>query len=248
MTGGLSGCSPQTADFTITSLDFDESLVSYWEVDQSTAIPATLVDSKGNNNGTFGAGAAAPAWNSGGKEGDCLYFDGGDYVDIGTFNAFTGDSDISVALWIKFNKDDLNNTVQLIDCNYATDNRYKGFQLYLNYLSGVISVRFGCHQSDVFGYVSSAALNKNVGDNNWHFIVGVRDHSGLSKFKLYIDGDEAQGNATTAGDIVDSAGNAYYSIGAHYSHSQGYFKGYLDKIRIFKKALSSNEVQALYTE
>ena len=239
------GCPQTELNFIIGMMGQDKSFISWWNMDQSSG--TAVNDTKGNNNGILGADSAAPAWDSSGKSGYCLHFDGNDYVNLGAFSKVTGDIDISVAMWIKFNSDDLNVTAQLVDCNYATNYVYKGFQLYVNCESGVKRIRFGCHQNDdVFGYVSAST---DIGDNLWHFIAGVRDASGAGKFKLYIDDDVAvEGNSTTTGAIIDSVGNSHYSIGSHYAMNQGFFKGYIDEVMIFEKALSADEVSELYTQ
>ncbi len=242
-------CVMDSVDFTFVMLDLDKSMISGWDMDTSTGT-ATIVDIKGNNDGTFGAGAASPVRVEVSTGNYCLEFDGDDYVDLGTLDAFTGDTDVSVVMNVKFDSDEMSATAQLIDCNYATESLYKGFQLYLKSESGVKWLRFGCHQNDIFGYTSASSTTTAIPDK-WYFIVGVRDHSGEGKFKLYIVDEGGglkgfTGNDTTAGDVIDSGGNPHYSLGSHCLQEQGFFKGWIDDVQIYKKALTQNEVVSLY--
>jgi len=161
---------------------------------------------------------------------------------MGTLTAVTGDTDLSVAVWVKFDKGNMDVTGKIIDCNYYSDYSYKGFQMYFDYASQ--KVRFACHQNDILGY---AAATTDVGDDMWHFLVGVRDRTGSGKFKFYVDGVlDAEGQATHQGDIVASTGNAYYTLGSHCAKTMGYFEGYIDEVMVFDKALSPTEVEYLY--
>lgn len=244
--GESAACSGVTQDFILSSLGNDESRFSLWRLEESSG---TITDTEGANDGTFGQGSAAPETAAAAiTNSNCLYFDGNDYIDLGTLSVVSGDIDLSVAMFVKFSSTDITSTAQLIDCNYATSDTYRGFQMYVNYASGIRRVRFGCHQDDVFGYVSAGI---DIGDNRWYFVVGVRDHSGSGKFKMYIvDDTEAltsyEGNDTTAGAIVDAGGNAHYSMGSHYLKTQGFYKGYIDSVLVYKKALTQYDVELIY--
>jgi hypothetical protein len=84
----------------------------------------------------------------------------------------------------------------------------------------------------------------NIGINNgkWHHIVALQESKSLRK--LYVDGIQRAIDTTTVGTLTPDAA----TIGAlRFSGTTGYyFKGSLDDLRIYNRALSTLEVQALY--
>lgn len=91
---------------------------------------------------------------------------------------------------------------------------------------------------------STSLVGTNSGLNNdtWHFIVGSYDGSTL---KLYTDGNFQAQNTFTFSIII----NADFKIG--WDDLVGYnrfFKGKIDDIRIYNRALTETEIQQLYNE
>ncbi len=84
--------------------------------------------------------------------------------------------------------------------------------------------------------------------NQWHHIVGVYDGA---QVQLYIDG-KTWGNATTcSGNISPMLDGSYLSIGGEDGRTfcgctDRYFKGSIDEVKIYSRALSSLEIQADY--
>jgi len=80
-----------------------------------------------------------------------------------------------------------------------------------------------------------------VCDNKWHFIIGTVTLGNQSK--LYIDG-QFQSVSTQTLDI-----SSYPLEFGRYLQSNGYaYKGFLDDVRIYNRALSAGEIQYLYTK
>src|SRR3989338_313234 len=80
-------------------IDFDNSLVSWWRMDDLNS-SGGVVDYMGRDNGTV-AGNAVRTEN--GKMGKAFSFDGnGDYVDAGT-NPLTGTTPFTLSAWINTN-------------------------------------------------------------------------------------------------------------------------------------------------
>ncbi len=83
----------------------------------------------------------------------------------------------------------------------------------------------------------TTALNTNV----WtHIAITYSDSEGL--FKLYINGTEVA-NTTVSGAL--STDTSSFTIGRNPDTDSQYFKGYIDEVRIFSKALSTNELQKM---
>jgi beta-galactosidase len=89
--------------------------------------------------------------------------------------------------------------------------------------------------------------SKTIADGQFHFVVGTYDGA---EMKLYVDG-EAEASKSLSGIIQDSeypvvignAGTAQGEIAPRPS-----FDGLIDDVRIYDRALSTNEVQALFED
>ncbi|HOY58202.1 MAG TPA: LamG domain-containing protein [Verrucomicrobiota bacterium] len=85
-----------------------------------------------------------------------------------------------------------------------------------------------------------------VNDGAWHHLVGIRDGSS-SQVRIYVDGRlEAEApDPTSAAMNTDEP--RWLAIGAnnHASSLREYFKGTIDDVRIYNRALSAWEVRAL---
>jgi len=106
-----------------------------------------------------------------------------------------------------------------------------------NYISQSTNTYLGgefAPQGGLGGYLGGPAS----ADNNWHHLVVTYDGT---KISLYYDGvlDKAFQFAGSFAQYL-----AKYHIGYH-PNQTGYWKGYLDDLRFYKRVLSASEVQQL---
>jgi len=89
------------------------------------------------------------------------------------------------------------------------------------------------------GYVRSAqALPTDIWNGNWHYVAGTYDGIDV---KLFIDGKQVIGDVDNAQDIFyEGTGNLY--IGSYNGNSPYSFIGLVDNVRIWKTALSAEEL------
>ena len=80
---------------------------------------------------------------------------------------------------------------------------------------------------------------QSVNDNAWHFICGVKDQN---KYSIYVDGSLSKSGTNTH----SYSANDSIWIGNHGAWNEGGFVGLIDDVRIYDRALSAEEVQALY--
>jgi photosystem II stability/assembly factor-like uncharacterized protein len=167
------------------------------------------------------------------EENEAYYFDGvNDFMSRSTFwDGIT--YDMSASLWVKTTST-LTLTQPLINKVYNNQGYYVAVK------SGMIE--FTCMMK---GYVNRTLLStKLINDGVWHHVVVTKDDA---VFKIYIDGEL---NATVAPSLTNTfmGVDASLIIGfTHFSNaSTKYFEGYMDEIRIYKKALTIEEVLALY--
>ena len=111
------------------------------------------------------------------------------------------------------------------------------------YLDNNGLIRFGVDDGAKNNLVSAASYN----DDNWHLIVGSLSPDGM---KLYVDGKlETQLNTVTSGKVITGYWKiANGNLDSWPDCSEQYFNGSIDNIRIYKRALTDDEVEILYEE
>ena len=138
----------------------------------------------------------------------------------------------SISMWVKF---DFNSSYRGL-AGTVNSSALNGFVIDIG-TSGEIRFRFRNGSTSV----SALSSSSTYGDGNWHHIVVVK---GATTNYLYIDDDsEVLSVATTTGITH----NAQITFGRTGSYAD-YFKGNIDQVRIFSKALNSTEVGTLFAE
>ncbi len=208
-----------------SQLDFshrlNKGLVGFWLFNEGHGNKAYDL-SRNKNTGTLTnmelPATAVSGWNPG-RKGIGLNFDGvDDYATLGS-NTFTL-TDFSISAWINMSK---------APNGYGT---IVGSQVGGNYELDVITDRRLLAYSQG-GLFSSDYLNLN----QWYHIVLAKNSNGSY---LYINGilDASNANTTTI--------NTKLQLG-RWNTSQ-YFPGSIDDVRIYKRALTAQEVLQLYKE
>ena len=188
------------------------------------------LDSVGSNDG-IPTGATFDTVNKklGSASGN---FDGiDDFVDIGSSLGAALGFDMSISCWVRFTALSGNNTVVIGSRNGAAN---LGFEVGALNDGKIILQSFG---SSSLGYRFGTS---NVGDNSFHHAVAVRD--GINYY-IYIDGSREDGTFQTLAGSTASPANTF--IGD--SDAPGnLFKGQIDEINIWDRALSASEVTELW--
>ena len=164
--------------------------------------------------------------------GQAFSFDGVDYyVDIGNIAEFdiTSTSSMSITVWFK------TSTVGYIVNKADVISPDAGWLLEME-PSG--AVWFNVAIGDEFAIARTTALN----DDRWHFVAAAHD-SGTGRMVLYVDGVRRGATTENFGAIDD--GGMPLRIGMS---SQGLhpFNGLIDKVRIYNRVLSAEEIKARY--
>jgi hypothetical protein len=211
---------------TANTLTVPSDYVGYWNLDETHGTVAA--DSSGNaNNGTINGAT----WNLSGKVNGCLNFNGvNNYVQV----ARDVTNDFSLAFWVQTTATGGAGTWRqgngLVDGSVGVGTSDFGTALVGTKLA------FGTGNPDTT-LVSSTPIN----DGQWHYCVATRIHSSGS-MQLYVDGVQ---QATATGTTSPLTAPASLRFGAIQSGG-GFFKGNLDEIKIYNRALGSLEIAALY--
>lgn len=167
-----------------------------------------------------------------GNQNCAIVFNGTQFLHIPktTNNAIVQGQAFSVSLWFRMqntNNSDLEKLFAKGDVNG------EGFQLSVKDLNAPMFAAGSTVELFDTAWKADAALP--VDTSNWHHLVVTVDTA--NNIRLYRDGElrnsQASSNATIGNEAMD------YYIGSN-------FKGYLDDLRVYKKALSPAEVQVLF--
>ena len=208
-------------------------LVGYWSFDDGTTTVAN--DSSGNrNHGRLTNMDSATDWVPG-KRGKALDFDGSnDYVTMGNITADDfGTGPMSVSVWFKTSSVGYQEPVD----NKTAGTNLAGFNLYMNTGSNKMTFRIadGTNQRSISGITA-------VDNNQWHHAVGVRNGDTIT---IYIDGVQ-EGTATGVSAYNISNATTFF-VGAYGTGAgQANWNGLIDDVRVYNRALSATEIQALY--
>ncbi|HEY9169551.1 MAG TPA: LamG-like jellyroll fold domain-containing protein [Lutibacter sp.] len=168
-----------------------------------------------------------------------LYFDGrNDYIeeDNGT-NIVNGLPEATMMAWIK------------LDPEFSTHGAIMGQTNFWVRINGSRRLRVEIPDNKSFTAPATTALPLN----NWTHIAAVFNGTDTyEKVKLYINGEKVAGtNPAGLGITIPTSSNTKFRIGRAPSNGDIYnstadmFKGEMDEVRVFNKALSEDELQKM---
>jgi hypothetical protein len=201
-------------------------LVGWWKLDESAG-QTIATDSSGNgNDGTLTDMDPATDWVTG-KIGGALDFDGSnDSVDCGT-GVDVANSSFSVCGWLKRASSGSQHVIVGQGPMSTNSSLLLGF-------NGGDNLMFAFYSNDL--YTAGAYTDTT----QWHLLAGTFDTSTGAR-KIYWDGVEV---ATETG-AANYAGTGTFWIGRT-GYSTSWFHGPIDDVRVYDRALSAGEIQALH--
>jgi|GEM_PF-1015829 len=200
-------------------------LIAHWKFDETSGTIAA--DSSGN--GRTGTLTNGPTWTAG-KLGNAVGLDGlNDYVAAGT-SLDTPSLPFTLAAWVKPTSfADWNTILAKRDSFAPTDMRF-GWLIWNT--TGVVVLQSSGGNSAIFAYVPPL--------NAWTHLVTVARSGGTD---LYVNGVL---NETTNQFSLDSDAAALVRIGS--ADAQDFFAGTIDDVRVYNRALSTQEVLDVYND
>src|SRR3989344_1396932 len=214
-----------------TNPTLNTGLVGHWTFDGKD-ITTRIDDVSGNsNNGglVLGASGNTATTTVPGRIGQAMAFDGThDYVTLPNNASLNITGPITMSAWIKTS---FSGAYQYVISGLTGGSPYAGYGLTIS-PDNKISYWSGAHAAWVDG-------SSTVNDNKWHHITAVESGTTV---RFYKDG-VADGTAST------QQPNSYSDvrkIGIFTDNSQNPFKGSIDDVRIYNRALSADEIKRLY--
>jgi len=218
-----------------------EGLVAHWSLDEGSG--TTAYDWVGNNHGTISAGQRIPGviGNAVSLNGTSSYIDIPDSPELRPYN-----HQLSVGLWV--NPLYQGGTPHVTVIRKGIGCGVPGWGIDCDGFTGSSSIWFWGLPSGPQHYLYPSWLavsSDSAAIGEWQFIVGTIDGT---EAKLYIDGTVSGQSAVDKGRQVY---NEYpITVGANYANC-GYwhnrYKGSVDEIYLYNRALTEREVGCLYS-
>jgi len=210
------------SDVSATFIRVIDGVVGSWHFDEGSG--TTAYDSSGNDNDGTIYGAA---WVDG-KYGKALNFDGDDYVDCGS--NINVDA-VSVEAWVKVTTFEA--WTRIVQRANADG---KGFSLRSDFDQFIFQAK---QYSDSY----NARFHETHANDVWYHVVGVWDGDVSHPPKIYQNAIEGTDSVT---DAAGDGGGTVLNIGRKANANANFFKGTIDEVRIYNRALSSEEISDLY--
>jgi hypothetical protein len=197
-------------------------LVGWWPLDEGIGTVAGDISGNGNTGTIYGATSVS------GKFGSALSFNGvnnfvnvpdSDTLNFGTTTNFT------ITCWL--------NVAQSGVYQYFLAKDYGSPGSWELFIDSTNVLRFGSSDGG-----ASLVGTTNVADANWHFVSVVCTRNGQAQ--LYVDGKTDGFPRNMVGGSVSS--NAPLRMGSN-GGGNGWFKGLIDEVRIYSRALTPAEIQ-----
>jgi hypothetical protein len=185
------------------------------------------------NNGTINSATATT--DRFGNPSGALYFDGvDDYVQINTSSSLDTRYSISIFAWINYQGTTDGPIVQ-----YGSD----AWGVHFWTLATNNSLYIKPTQRSDTGQPGAVTYNNGCTGNAWKFVGGTYDYStGIAK--LYVDGVQVASLSVGQSEI----GTQYLIRFGNVNFDARKFKGKIDDVRIYNRALSDDDVSQLYNE
>lgn len=199
--------------------------VAEWRFDEG--VSSTLGDTSGNNNN---ATLLDGTWESGCKQGKCLYFNGqlGNRAASDQNIVFSGD--FTAEMWFKT---DTSQTKVLMG-NRGGGVVNSGFTIYVN-SNNTITATYGN------GTIRATNLYPSIAyaDDKWHHLAMRVQRTSVQLNELYLDGKLIANNTGTVSGNVGTEG--LVGIG-DYAGGGFPFQGYIDHIRLYDYARQPSQI------
>ncbi len=212
-----------------------DNLVSYWKLDESSGNASDSVGSNTltNSNVTYTTGII----NNG-----ALFDSTSDFLQIadGTQAGLDITGDLSYGCWINSSSLPASGAYQFILSKWASAGNQRGLHIY--YYNNGGTLQFVIDLSNDGATADSKSFNYTLTTSTWYHIVFTFT-AATSKYNLYIN-NSAQSEQTGSKTSIYN-NTVPFSLGNEPSDTKNW-KGTIDEVGIWSRALSSTEVTELY--
>jgi len=248
----------------------DESLYlnAGWHFDEGTGTTATAFSTvkhvasfKGGNTVILGAAAVgAPTWVAGVKGGKAVYLKGGAHLEVPYTNAFLP-ANLTISVWVK--PDELYENNYIISQNFwqgyklQTQGGGKPFFTFKKVDGGIVDADNETDNSIKAAQWNHIVITVNGTTKELKFFVNgtltktwTEANKGIGPLTQTLAAPAAQpfliGCVATDDELANDAGVGW--MGWTTAANFGYFKGVIDELKIYNKALEDGQVSKLYMD
>jgi hypothetical protein len=230
-------CSNYSSKIILPNYINTDGLIAYYPLNNDTK------DYSGNNNDGINNGATLTT-DRFGNTNKAYQFDGtSNYFQFSDGNLPTGNSNRSFSMWIKYQP---TNSDWASILSYGTGTLKGEHNLLLINQNGILDF-------DYFN-LNSITTDSAVKQNEWYHVVYIFDNT--IGTQIYINGKlqalNLGGIALNTNNInsinTTLNGSMYIGRATQISSFPYYFKGAIDDIKIYNRALSQSEINSLFTE
>ena len=216
-----------------------DGLVLYMPFNSSGS-GATDMSGFGNNGALYGS----PEYSSSGAMGGSYRFDGvDDYIESPDSGSLDVTGPLTISLWIK---PDSGAYVQNLITKHDNQNA-RAYGLWIQQPNR-LSLQVSSDGTDQHYYQIEGALKFATGQ--WNHVVAVWYGDAAQGAKIYINGQGGTNVAMTDTGFVSNRmfnSSQPLKIGAPMVEVHKHYKGGIDEVRIYNRALSDSEIGALYS-
>jgi len=209
------------------------SLVGCWFADGSNM---AFDYTRNGNNGTF----VGDTHNVPGAKGYAWNFDGtGDYIDCGNNTNFNMTSAMTILAWVYFPADLIGfNSVVGKEKRSATPEA-ANYWLFLN-----SSGKLGFYVKDIDGDSTSLVTTDALQTGQWYQVAVTFLNGSVN---LYINGALSEAGNLSVNTLIINDADLEIGSGQVAGGARGhYFKGLIDDVKIYNRALTPEEIRRLY--
>lgn len=228
-------------DFQCSILYPNAGLIAYWPFDEESG--SSFADESGNGNDGTLTGAEFLS----GKVGNALYFDGvNDFAIVPYSPAFNLTNYVtdgfSIEEWVNVDDTGSHWIFSQFTDTFTNNLNYLGRLSHtLSTGSGIIATSYASTNGTTYPDWPIQSLSVGA----WHHVVSTYK---ANIFKLYIDG-VLKTTSSLPGTLSGTLSETPFVIGAKWQGGSNYdlkFKGYIDEMKIYSRALTAAEVEAHY--
>ncbi|NDB57998.1 DUF1565 domain-containing protein [bacterium] len=204
-------------------------LVSHFKLDETSG--TAVADSVGSNSGTLVGGN--PTWSTGKIGSGSLNLNGtNQYVDVPNFNALNGLNSASISFWVK---------PSVVSKPFITKwGTGRLFEVGSNGTSLSVIWRIGGSGGGGSAFSQVTPAN-TLSTGSWNHVVVVYNNPSST---VYVNGNQI-GSVSGAGGLLNTSVNDPLRIG--WNNIPNFYSGDIDDVRIYNRAVTSQEVLDLYS-
>ncbi len=220
------------SNLTINPLWSTNGLVGYWNLDEGTG--TTALDLSGNGNG--GTLVNGPTWVNGQISGALSFNGTNNYTNVGSPSNGSldfGTGDFTLSAWINLPTTPAANEWVFAKGGSGT----VGYNIYIS-----TSNKFNCSIQATGGSNQSLSGNTTLAVGSFKYVACV--FSRANGIYGYLDGVFNASTTYASGNTNSVTNSSNFRIGSY--SSGNYFSGLIDDVRVYNRALSAAEIQALY--